>query len=391
MYKNIILPASLLAGTIIGAGVFALPFVFEKAGIVTGLFYFAIFSAVFILIHLMYAEVILKTKGEHRFPGYAKTYLGRWGFWLAILTAVLGMIFVLTVYLVLSASFFNLIKPASWGVPDVFSILFFWLLGSSAIFLGIRRIAFSEFLITGGIVLTVLIIFVCGASHFGKIISLPTLNLQYVFIPYGAILFSLMGRVAIPTIIGYFRKIKQPAIQAKKPIILGTLIPSFVYLAFVFGVLGLSGVVSEDAVSGLIGHVPASILAIIGVFGLISIWSSYIVVGLDIKNTLRFDLKFTKILAGLVVVALPLILYFSGFQNFLGLVSVVGGIFIALEGVFIVLMWLKSRKTCLPAPETAGLGGQVKTEQVIFKKLHPLIVYALIIIFIGGIIYEIFR
>jgi len=378
MYKNIILPASLLAGTIIGAGVFALPFVFEKAGIVTSLFYLGLFSACFVFIHLMYADLILKTEGGrnfHRFPGYAKIYLGNWGFWTSILMTIVGMLFVLTVYLILSISFVNLIKPIGLDISDASKLLIFWLFGSAAIFLGIRRIVLSEFLITGGIIVIILIIFGYGLNHFGKIISLPAFNLQNIFLPYGAVLFALAGRVAIPAVVSYFQKIRRPLAEIKKPIILGTLLPALVYLLFVFGIWGLSEVVSEDAISGLVGQIPKEILALIGVFGLISLWSSYIVIGLDIKNALKFDLKFPKILAGLAVVVLPPLIYFWGFQSFLTLVSLIGGIFIALEGIFIVLMWLRARK--------------MKSEEVIFKKLNPLIIYALIMIFIGGILYEI--
>jgi len=378
MYKNIILPASLLAGTILGAGFFALPFVFEKAGIVTGLFYLGLFSACFVFIHLMYADLILKTEGGrnfHRFPGYAKIYLGNWGFWTSILMTIVGMLFVLTVYLILSISFVNLIKPIGLDISDASKLLIFWLFGSAAIFLGIRRIVLSEFLITGGIIVIILIIFGYGLNHFGKIISLPAFNLQNIFLPYGAVLFALAGRVAIPAVVSYFQKIRRPLAEIKKPIILGTLLPALVYLLFVFGIWGLSEVVSEDAISGLVGQIPKEILALIGVFGLISLWSSYIVIGLDIKNALKFDLKFPKILAGLAVVVLPPLIYFWGFQSFLTLVSLIGGIFIALEGIFIVLMWLRARK--------------MKSEEVIFKKLNPLIIYALIMIFIGGILYEI--
>lgn len=391
MYKNLILPAGILAGAIIGAGIFALPFVFANAGIITGLFYLALFCFVLIVIHLMYAEVIIKTEGEHRFPGYVKIYLGKISFWLANLTSVLGMLLTLTVYLILSASFLWLILPTSFDASDILKILFFWLLGSAAIFMEIRRLAFSEFLITIGIVLIAFLLFIFGAFNFGKIISASTLDFKNIFLPYGVILFALSGRVAIPAVINYFQKIKQPISKARQPIILGTLISAFVYLLFVFGVLGLSGAVSEDAVSGLVNNVSPFVLFLVGIFGLISIWSSYIVVGLDVKNTLRYDLNFPKILAGLVVIGTPLFLLFAGFYNFLILIGVVGGVFISLEGIFIVLMWLKARKTCLPAPEAAGLGGQVNSEEVIFKKLNPTIVYALIIIFLGGIIYQFAR
>ncbi len=371
MYKNLILPASLLAGTIIGAGIFALPFVFINAGIVSGLFYLGIFCFVLILIHLMYAEVIIKTGGEHRFPGYAKIYLGEVGFWLASLTSILGLLLVLTVYLILSASFFSLILPINFGVSDILKILIFWLFGSAAIFLGVRRMALSEFLITAGIVLIAVLLFIFGGAHFNKIFSAPSFNLKNIFLPYGVILFSLMGRVAIPAVINYFQKIKLTTSDAininsvKKTIILGTLIPALVYLLFIFGVMGLSTDVSEDAVSGLINSVSPIVLVLVGIFGLISLWSSYIVVGLDIKNALSLDLKFPKIISGLAVVAVPLMIYFFGFQSFLGLVGIVGGIFISLEGIFIVLMWLKVRKPHL-----------------------PIVAYILILVFIGGIVYK---
>ncbi len=178
MYKNIILPASLLAGTIIGAGVFALPFVFKEAGIVTGLFYLGFFSVCFTIIHLMYAEIILKTEGAHRFSGYAKIYLGNWGFWSAILMTIIGMILVLTIYLILSISFTNLIIPVQFNIFDSSKLLIFWLFGSAAIFLGIRQMAFWEFLITSSIVIIILIIFGYSLGHFDKRIFAPIFNMQ---------------------------------------------------------------------------------------------------------------------------------------------------------------------------------------------------------------------
>jgi amino acid permease len=377
MYKNTILPVSLLAGTIIGAGVFALPFVFQKAGIVTGLFYLGLFGAVFVFIHLMYADLILKTeegKNLHRFSGYAKIYLGNKCFWLSILMTIVGMLFTLTIYLILSISFINLIHPLNLDISNTAKLLIFWFLGSVAIFLGIRRIAFSEFLITGGVFVIILIILGYGLSYWERIVLIPVFNLQNIFLPYGAVLFALSGRVAIPAVISYFQKINQPLTKIKKSIILGTLLPALVYLLFVFGIWGLSNVVSEDAVSGLIGQIPQGVLTLVGILGLISLWSSYIVIGLDVENSLKFDLKFPKILASFTVLIFPLFLYFLGFQNFLNLVSMVGGIFISLEGIFIVSMWLKSLK--------------IKSEGFIFKKLNPIVIYGLIIIFFGGIIYQ---
>ena len=182
LFKFLILPASLLAGTIIGAGIFALPYIFNKAGLMTGLFYLLIFSAVFALIHLLYADIIVRTRENRRFFGYAEIYLGNSGKWLAVLMTVVGMIFVLTVYLVLSVSFFNLLFPA---FPDVYKILIFWLLGSLAIFWGVGRLAISEFLIVIGMVAIILAIFGFGLAGFERVMAAPLFNPGYLFLPFG--------------------------------------------------------------------------------------------------------------------------------------------------------------------------------------------------------------
>ncbi|MDP3015379.1 MAG: aromatic amino acid transport family protein [bacterium] len=376
MFKNIILPASLLAGTIIGAGVFALPYVFIRAGVLTGLFYLIIFSAVFTLIHLMYADIILRTKENRRFFGYAEIYLGSWGKWSAILTTIVGMIFILTVYLILSVSFFNLI-PQNIVLPDIYKILIFWLFGSLAVFMGINRLAIAEFLITFGIAGIILIIFGYGFGDMGQAVSISSFDLKYLFLPYGAVLFSLAGRTAIPALLGYFRNNNQPQLKAKIPIILGSLAPALIYSIFVFGILSLSETVSQDSISGLIGRLPPSILGLLGGLGLISLWSSYIVIGRDVKKSFEHDFNFPQIFSGLIIVLSPLFLYFLGFQNFLKLVGLIGGVFIGLESVFIILMWLKARKS---GDEERG---------VFLQKMNPLIIYALLLIFVGGIIYEI--
>ena len=88
MYRSIFLPASILSGVIIGAGMFALPFIFESVGLATGFFYLAFFAAALILVYLVYADLVVRTPGKHRFVGYARIYFGDLGFWFAIFTGL---------------------------------------------------------------------------------------------------------------------------------------------------------------------------------------------------------------------------------------------------------------------------------------------------------------
>ncbi|MFA6352977.1 MAG: aromatic amino acid transport family protein, partial [Candidatus Paceibacterota bacterium] len=84
-WKEFVLPASLLSGTIIGAGIFSLPFIFAQVGLGLGLFLLTLFAIIFCVIHLMYGDLVLKNGDNHRFAGFAKIYFGKIGYWLSIL------------------------------------------------------------------------------------------------------------------------------------------------------------------------------------------------------------------------------------------------------------------------------------------------------------------
>ena len=369
MYKNLILPASILTGAIIGAGVFALPYLTGKAGLLAGLFYLIIFADALTLIHLMYVDIIRATDERHRFTGYAQIYLGNIGKWLTLVVTIFGMILILTVYLILGISFINLIYPS---LILQYKLLIFWLLASLPIFWSIRQLAFSELLATYGIAAIIFAIFIYGIGNIGELFKTPLLNLAYGYLPYGAMLFALSGRVAIPAVADYFRKRKKPVSNAKSAIIIGTAAPAFIYLMFIIGILSLGNNTSEDAVSGLIGHLPIVWLWLLGILGLTAIWSTYIVVGQDIAQSLELDFKLPKILALLTVLFAPLLLYFAGLKDFLGLVSLVGGVFIGLESILIILMWKKIPKS--------------QAKDVMLKKLNPVTLCALLLIFVLGII-----
>lgn len=373
MLKTAIFQVSLLAGTIIGAGIFALPFVFKGAGLSAGFFYLGVGALVYIFIHLMYADLVMRTAGEQRFLGYAQIYLGKGAFWPALLMTIVEMILVLAIYLILSQSFSGLLgvsgSPA--GEAGIIPVLIFWFLGSLAIFAGLRRIAFFEFLITGAMIAIIGLIFFFGFKSIGQIEFSNFLpQFKNLLLPLAPILFALSGRVAIPSLVKYSSS------KIKISVIIGTLIPAIVYGFFILAVIGLSGEISEDAVSGLVNRVPFWIIILIGIFGLFSLWSSYITIGYDIYRSLLRDLKISKWLGLLLITICPLLIYFFSSWNFIALVSFTGGIFLALEGIFILLMWLRARRLAKQPP-------------ILIKKLSPLIILGLFLVFGIALVYEI--
>ncbi|BCX15927.1 MAG: tyrosine-specific transport protein 1 [Candidatus Parcubacteria bacterium] len=341
-WKEFVLPASLLAGTIIGAGIFSLPFVFLKAGLGWSFPFLFLAALVFCLLHLMYADLVVKNGDHHRFAGLSEIYFGREGYWLAVVATVIQMFFVLVIYLYLAVSFFSLIFPSHllfWG------LISFWLIGSLIIFLGTRKVAFSEFLAIVGILAVVFLLAGWGIPQFLKksvSFSFPSSPFLW-FLPFGPLLFSLSGRPAIPALIHYFRSVRRPVEKAKRAIIGGTLLSALVYLLFVFSIIGLSDEVSVDSISGISANLPSWLLwAVFGILGVLSLLSSYFAIGLDVRYSLEFDLKFSKFWSIFLVVVLPLVIYALNVGSFLSLIEFAGGVFVSLEGIMILLMWRKS-------------------------------------------------
>lgn len=330
------MPAGLLAALIIGAGMFALPYVFSEAGFVTGFFYLALFTAVFGTVHLMYAEVILGTRGDHRFVGYTRIYLGEAIKLISVVTTLIGLLLTLAIYIILSVSFMKLIFPT---VPAMAAAIIFWALGSMIIIFSLKKLAVLESIITPALIGIVLLLFIFGANAM-KIISLPSVsnNLSKLFFPYGIVLFSLSGRAAISSVIDYYRKNKLDEKKIGKAIALGTMVPAAIYFIFAISVFWLSpNGVSPDGTSGL-ALIPPALLGLIGVLGFVAIWDSYFFLCLEAKDTFVYDFHLPSAVAVGLVLALPIALYFYGSQNLLGFMNVAGGIFLAIESVLVVLM-----------------------------------------------------
>ena len=370
----------LLAGAIIGAGVFALPAAFARAGIVGGALFLFLACLAYTLVHLMYGDLVLRTPGEHRFVGYAARYLGPVAGRFTILMAVVEMLLVLVAYLVLSLSFMGLVfGPGN----ELGRLIVFWAIGSFIIFLSTRRIAALETIITACIVLIIFTIFGAGlfpalrhglATH-----PIVPANFDALLFPLPLILFALSGRVAIPALIKFLREGGNDVARLTRNVVMGgTVLSAALYTLFVIGILGLSPAVSDDAVAGLIGFVSPVLLFLVGLLGLASLLSSYMLVGLDVKDTLRYDLRFPRLLAFFAVVAVPIFLYALGFQQFLTLVSFIGGIFLGLEGILITVIWIRAHR---------ALGG----DPLLLRRPHLVTFAALFLVFGAALLYEIVK
>jgi amino acid permease len=339
MSRRFLLATGLLAGTIIGAGIFSLPYVFSQVGLLTGAIFLGIFSVVYYYIHRMYAELCLTRDERHNFISLAESYMSRPAAVFASFSILIELIFVLAVYLVLIPSFSELVLPGSGAL----ALVLFWILGSLFIFVRLDILGVAESFDVLGILCIVFSIGVAGGLSRITVPALQPLTAAAFFLPFGPLLFSLSGRPAIPEVVAEHRRAAAEGhpFSLAKAIGWGTALPALLYLGFSLAVLRISPDASPDALSGLT-MLPRSLMALLGGVGIVTLWTSYFMIGLNVKDILRFDLKLGRFAAGALVVVLPLMLYAMGFQHFLEAVSFTGGVFLGLEGLFVIAMWRRA-------------------------------------------------
>lgn len=363
--KKLIYPLAVMANTIIGIGIFALPYTAAKAGFLAMLAYFIALGAIVTVIHLMFGEIALKTPDYLRLPGFVKYHLGTAAEIVISACIVVSLIGVTVAFAVIGGQFLYGAVGSFFGGPVIWYSVVYLALGSALVLLGINVVEKIEF---WGLVLFLLALaaIIFKALPFFRWTNLPLLPASPgdFLIPYGPVLFALWGASSIPEIEEMLGR-KKGKKFLPLIIIVSSIIAILIYLIFSVSVVGFTGAYTTDsALTGFERIFGGGFLRLVFVFGLIIAFTSFVISSLTLKKILHYDLKFSKPSAWLITALLPLGLLLAGLNDFLAIVSLVGGVTLGIEGIIILLMYQKVR------PD------------------RKLITYPLILIFVAGIIYE---
>lgn len=339
MNRYFLLAIFLLAGTVIGAGIFSLPHIFSRLGLISGLFYLTAFMAVYCAIHWMYARVLMAEDGNHQFFYLARRYFSRPVAFLASLSILFELFFVMLVYLVLAPAFIGIVFS---GISFA-NLIFFWVIGSIFIFARISWMGYADLLGTVSIFGIIAIVFFAGSGASLKLPFFQNIDVGLFFLPFGPLLFSFAGRPAVHKIVEVYRRATAlgKTFSLKAAVFLGTIIPAIIYVFFILSVLRLNSSPSPEALNSLTFLSPTT-LVLLGIMGLITLWTSYFMIGANVRDILRIDLKYSALVSSLVVLFVPLIFYFAGFREFLFVLSFSGGVLLALEAFFVIFMWRRA-------------------------------------------------
>ncbi|MBU4375113.1 hypothetical protein KKH38_01260 [Patescibacteria group bacterium] len=372
--KNYYLAAAVMVGYIIGVGMFGLPFLVSRAGLLSFIILIAALGLVQYLLHLIYANLIVVTEGYHRMPGYAEIYLGRRGKIIVFIAKLVGNCGALLAYIIITGIFLNqLLEPRFGGNEFIYaSILFF--VEAIIVFFGTKMIAKTELVMSGLLILVVALIAVKGYGA-AEPSNYFLIDWKYILLPYGAMLFALDGGGSLPIVAKLLGRNKK---SIKSIVRIGTFLPVIIISIFTLVVVGISGSqTTPDALTGAGLIINNGVIFFSLIFGVLTMVTSFLLVAQSIKETLRWDFKVNKYSAWAIAVFAPYILYVLGMKNLIDVISFAGAIAGGTSAIILILIFIKLSKQ--------------KNKLILFKrKPKKALAYFLILMFAGGILYEVF-
>lgn len=323
-----------LSGSIMGAGILGLPYVFAKSGFLVGLFWLIVLGAIMMFVNLALGEITLRTRGKHQLAGYAEKYLGKWGKRAMFFAVIFGVYSALIAYLIGEGESWSKILPGN--IPPIVFGIIFWIIMTLLLKEGLKGLKKIE---TWGVVAVIGIVFGIFIKFVPSIKpeNLITWDVTNFAIPIGVVMFALLGFTSIPEL---RQEIKGKEELLKRAIIVGSLIPIILYILFSAVFVGILG-------TNITQIATLSFGPLVTTLGIFTMLTAYFVLSFSLRDTFKYDIKMSKLNSFLFTSIVPLALYILVTQfNFLSFVSIlgIGGVISGgLTGILILLIAQKAK------------------------------------------------
>lgn len=332
----------MMIGAIVGVGLFGLPYAFAQGGFALGLLEFLFLGGMLVVLQLMVGEIVAQTPGHHRLVNYIGIYTGRFWKWVTLVALSLGIWGALLAYMLVGGTFLHLLlSPVLGGDPAMYSYALA-IIASALVLGGLTLASRIEYLVVGALLFLFTFIILASVPQV-EVSHYATLNLKDFFIPYGVILFSLSGMGIVPELKDVLGKKYQRLLSPV--IVTGMAIILVLYALFAFAVVGVTGgETSSMAFEGLIPHLGETFRVVATLLGSLTILSIYMVLGIELLNTFKFDFNLRHRTAWFLVCAVPVILFAVGMREFVDIIGFVGSVFGGILGILVALSYWAMRR-----------------------------------------------
>lgn len=350
-----------MVGSVVGVGVFGLPYVFAQAGYVTGLIVLIVLAATMVGVLFMYADVVTHTPGDHRFAGNVEAYLGKTWARVATMTLAFGFWGAMLAYLVAGGRLFSVLFGLEGATAETLLGLCVAALVAALSYRGLRFVARLEVWMLALLAFLFLFIVLAALPHAEVSRLAVAASDDGVLGLYGVVFFSLTGGIsAIP---------EMHALLGKRDslpyaVFVGMMCVATLYAVFTFAVVAATGMrTSEFALDALVPLIGDS-FRVVGVsLAIVSILSIFLLGSVELQNSLRYDNRLSRLSAWALAVGVPVVLYLAGLRSFIGILGFIGAVFAGVNGILVSATYEKMRASkicrehvCLEVPRFVTLG-----------------------------------
>lgn len=336
-----------LVGSVIGVGIFGLPFVFAQAGIGIALIHLVVLAVVNGTLLLVYADIIRNTKGNPRLTGLVRRYLGNGWSHLATVSLFGGSWGALVAYIIVGGEFLHaLFAPLIGGGLFTYQMVFY--AGCALLVIGgigfISRLEVA-FVMT---LLAMLALIMIGSVPHVDVSNFAHVDTENWFLPFGVVLFAFGGIAAVPEMAHVLGR--QKGRYLRPAIITGMVVVSIVYLLFSSIVTGVTGTnTTDEAILGLGAAVGDWALVLGAMIGLFSVFTSFLILAVSIMDTMIYDYKWRYLQGWALSVTVPLVIFLLGARSFIGVIGFTGGVLGSFIGLLVLYTYTKAKKdVCTP-------------------------------------------
>lgn len=318
-------------GNMVGAGIFALPFVFWQAGLLVGVIELVIIAIANNLILQAYSRLAVKHHDRSNFSTVIGDYLGPK---LRPLSVVIYCVMLwggMLAYVLFGGQF--IVNLLGLGQESLWICQFIFAVGLAPFIVG------GEFFVNRlqGILLpiffaAILFLAVAGGAYF------DTSNLILIgdswLAPFGIIMFAINGIACIPEL----RDVSGGDFDLmKKALNYSTVTVMAIYGVFVTVMIGmLGGDITVDAVS-MIGLVDPLLLKIVSFIGLCTLSTAFLSVGSALLGNFLNDFRWRLLPAWLITVSVPFGLWLLGASDIALVLGITGGVLVgAIAGLVLL-------------------------------------------------------
>ena len=334
--------ACIITGYGIGGGILSMPYLSEKIGFINSLIVLAVAFAASYVLHLMIADLALKTSeggqiiaclGQFLFRGKLKKVLTVSFF--ALMLAILCTN--LTGYITGAEEIIVGILPIS----NLVAKLIFYVVAASVVLFGLKAVGVSEKI---AMVIIFALVGVLAAASFlvpGNNVPMMQADFEGCLAYYGMAMFSLAAFFSVPQAVEGLQGDKK---KIKKAVFLGFLNNFILIVVINFCALLASKEVTEVAMTGWSAGIGLWAQIVGGIFTLLAMLTTYWSLSLALSDIVRETLKWNEKLSWLVATLPSLILALVNLGGFMGIMRTAGGLISIIIAVMVVPAFINSKK-----------------------------------------------